>query len=800
MRFSEPGPRTKRCLRCLSAASSLVFVLVCFMPEDPLPYHRPVEDSWLQVLHFAFLSHLQFGREIICTFGPWGFLYGSDHPGTHVLSLLGWLALAIVFWVAGSRVARLAFENELPRWAWLIAVANLAGVRIYSSLGDMRLMSFPLLLLALHFLEEGGAGTVVRGALLVSLGLLSLVKFSAFIVITFIVLGLAIDTIWRRRRVPWSLLVFAGSILFFWLLAAQQLSLLGPYLRNSSEIASGYTEAMMTSSPHELEYVAAFLVSAAILIATLAFALWKRLRFFATVPLAAAGFALFTAFKHGFVRNDGHQAVSAMFLLLLALTGLAMVWPVVRPQQWLLKTGAFLPVIAALLYTVCSFDHVGLTPFPRVLAQTFKPKQWLAPVKSLFGSKSAKDQYRRYLAYYRDQFPLPPLKSDTDVYSFNQMALFANAISYRPRPIFQSYSAYTPRLAELNVAHLRSDDAPSTVVLDGFTIDDRYLMLDDGPSWPELLTRYDVQQVEIPFVVLTRSKVPRQFKLTLLRDVSIKFGEQLAVAPTPNTVVWAQIEIQYSAAGSLVATLFKPQELSFNTILRSGQQHIRRLVPEMARSGFILSPYVQGPPECAALASAQWPNLLTDNEVTAISIVPANDVLPIACYKNAIRIRLYRLDYPRQDSETIPGLKHALELIDIAQGASLFQPPELSEAARVLYFPDTGSVLAVPSKSALVLNRPEGTSHLRLGFGIHFPDGNRGTNAFTFHAFSINAQQKVSPLWSHHVDPADQSARASQQANIDIGQAVSRLVLETVPDGVITNQAIYPFWSDIHFE
>jgi hypothetical protein len=121
----------------------------------------------------------------------------------------------------------------------------------------------------------------------------------------------------------------------------------------------------------------------------------------------------------------------------------------------------------------------------------------------------------------------------------------------------------------------------------------------------------------------------------------------------------------------------------------------------------------------------------------------------------------------------------------------------------LLYFPDAGSVLAVPyNKSAILLNRPQGASHLRLGSGLHFPGGIRGTNAVTFRAFAINTQDKVSLLWSHHFDSAAISDdRSNQQAYVDLGdQEFTRIVLETVPDVAITNEAATPFWSEIHFE
>lgn len=797
MTFPEPSPRTKQILRCLGAVSSLLFVIACLVPAGRLHHYSVTEDSWMQVLHQSFLNHLQFGTDIAFTYGPWGFLYGSYHPKTHLISVLVWLALAVIFWWAGRRVAQLSLENDLARWTWLMALASLSGMAVHLNLVDVRLMVFPLLLMVLHFIDEGAFLKALQVSLLISLGLLSLVKFSSFIVSAVITLIIAVDTIWRHRRIPWGLAVFGGSILIFWLLAGQRLNSFLPYLVSSSQITSGYTEAMTISHSHEPAFVCGFLMTALTLGASVAFPLWKRLRFFAVLPLSAVAFAGFTAFKYGFVRDDEHQAIGAVLLLALSLFCFAMLWPAMRQQRWALRLGGFLPVIAACFFAALSFERFKLPPFPEALANTFKPEKWIAPAELFYNSSSLQDQYQRYLAYYRDQYPLPPLKGDVDVYSFNQIELFANGLSYRPRPIFQSYFAYTPHLAEWNAAYLRSDGAAQTVLLDGFTLDDRYPLLEDGPSWPELLTRYDVQEAEISFVVLTRSKTPRQFKLTPLQDVSVKFGEQLSLPPETNAVVWAKIEIERTPAGRLISTLLKPPVLSLLTTVRSGQQYTNRLVPEMARDGFILSPFVEDGASFAALASTPWPDRLIASEVTACSIVPAGTFPPIGCYKNAIRIRLYRLDYPRQDLEVAPGFNQTMELKDITQSASFFQQ------AQLLYVPDAGSALGVPCYSTILIKRPKGSTGLQLSFGLQLPEKKQITNGVTFCASVLNAQQKKgASLWSRHLNPALISTdRGKQQATVELGSnEISRILLQTIPDITVTNDAICPYWAEIHFE
>jgi hypothetical protein len=75
--LSAPSPQMKRVLRWLGGASSFLFVFSCLRPAELPERCNPIEDSWIQALHLAFVHHLQFGRDIVFTFGPWGFLYAG---------------------------------------------------------------------------------------------------------------------------------------------------------------------------------------------------------------------------------------------------------------------------------------------------------------------------------------------------------------------------------------------------------------------------------------------------------------------------------------------------------------------------------------------------------------------------------------------------------------------------------------------------------------------------------------------------------------------------------------------------
>ena len=786
----------QRVLRWLGLATSLLFALACLLPTEPPRRYTTIEDSWIQVLHLAFLKHLRFGRDIVFTFGPWGFLYGGYRPETHLISVLVWLGLAIIFWWSGWRVAQLSFQNDLARWVWLMAVTSLTGITVFLNI-DARLISFPLLLLLLHYLDEDGRMRGSRNALLVGIGLLSLVKFTILILSAGILLAIAVDTLWRKRRTPWDLAAFVGAILLFWLSAGQRWGSLGPYLRNSWEMTAGYTEAMMSTGPHEAEFVVGFVILALALGANVALATWKRLRSFGLLPLGAVGFTIFNIFKYGFVRDDGHEALAAAILLLVSLMCLTMTWPSARKQHWWLQACSFLPMIAVYVFAVFSFQRFEEPPFTEQWVETFGPLKWLAPIELLYNGGQLRRAYDQFLSGYREEFPLPPIDGDTDLYSWNQIELFANRLRYRPRPVFQSYSAYTPRLAELNAAHLRNENAAQTIVWDGFTMDGRYGSLEDGLSWPELLTRYDVRQVEVSFVVLSRSRIPRRYMLSPLRESTIKFGEPLSLPATGNGLVWAEIEVNRSPIGSLVSTLFKPPVLSLQTTLRSGQLRTNRFVPEMARSGFVLSPFVDGCPEFAALASAERPQRLTGDEVKSFSIIPEEKLRPVKCYRDSIRVRLYRLDFPKQDLAGVTGYNHVIALKDAADRAVWIQK------AQLLYLPQEGSVLGVPASSRMIFDRPKEARRLRIGFGMYVPEGTENSNGITFRVSGLAGQNQPLPLWSRRINPVLVPAdRGKQEAIVDLGGGgISSLFLETAPDTTAGADEIFrPYWFEIRFE
>jgi hypothetical protein len=377
-----------------------------------------------------------------------------------------------------------------------------------------------------------------------------------------------------------------------------------------------------------------------------------KYRRFGALPLIGLGFVLFLGFKHGFVRHDQHESEAVLVVLLIGLMGLAAAWPLLRGRSGRVALMGWLLGLIILTYASLSFGRCvpGKGLFARFV-ETLDPRVVLSPTKLFYAASDLKTAYEHRLAEIRDEYPLPELDGGVDVYPWDQAVIFAHGLRYAPRPVFQSYSAYTPALAEMNAAHLRSGRAADNLLFALRTLDGRYPSLDDGLSWPELLTRYDIQGATTAFVLVKKSATPREFHLVPLKDILIRFAEPVALPAASNGPVWAELEINKTPLGSLISALYKPPALVLAVSLRDGQRLYFRLVPGMTRGGFLLSPLISDNASFVALAT-QDGRSLTGAEVTSMTVFALTKSGSTACYQSPMRLRCYRLDYPP------PGIKN----------------------------------------------------------------------------------------------------------------------------------------------
>ncbi|HSY19044.1 MAG TPA: hypothetical protein VK815_11945 [Candidatus Acidoferrales bacterium] len=629
--------------RLAGVTLAVLYVFSRFVPAAAMSDYvvfDQVDNSWSMALHDAFVNRLQFGTDIVFTYGPWGFLARGYHPQTHLLSMIVWSLLALVFMSGAWQLARGVRASRLLAWLWVVLLAALATTPLGNDF-DNRLVLFLALPLLLHFYTERTAP--IKAALLVALGCLSLVKFTGLIEAAFVVALISADDIFRRHRFPWAVPLWAISVLCFWILAWQRLDGFGSYLVNSWQITCGYTEAMMLPGYSPPWSLPAFLALAAVLWLLASRLMWLQCRRWAFYPLAGVGMILFVTFKLGFVRGDFHELNASMSLVVMAALLLPLAWQ----ESKILKVSVVLTLVAAGLFASGIYHDWPVTKgLPVQLAGTFRLSNVLAPVADA-STGYTRTEYQREMSLIRVRIPLPPVNGGADLYSYDQVAIFANGLQYQPRPVIQSYSAYTPSLAQMNAAWLRSDRAATNLLFALQPLDHRFPSLDDGLSWPELLTRYAVNaetERGYDYLLLQRTATPRSYRLVELPDMSASLGESVTVPVVTNGLLWAELEFKKTPAGKIIAAAYKPEVLTMTVKFRDRPPATYRIIPGMTQAGFLLSPVVADNKSFAALFKSDWPAELAHREVQSLVVAPVTASGASLCYDSIYQLRFYRLE------------------------------------------------------------------------------------------------------------------------------------------------------------
>ncbi|WP_186090870.1 hypothetical protein [Burkholderia gladioli] len=592
------------------AVLALAAVILPWLPAMP---GEGLDPSWMAALNQALAQGLVFGRDIVFTLGPYaGVFTRVFHPATDGLVLV-----ASTVFLLGYASATLALTRGAGSVLPLLLALMIAGALSR----DVLLLGYPLLVSAAWYrhcraldgAREPGAGwrTLLAALLMFApFGLLPLVKGSMLPACAAAVL-LCVLLLASRRAWGVALVMLLGpplAAVALWQAAGQPPAALGPYLHSLVAMISGYEEGMALDGP--AIDLALYLLPALALLAAIALRRGEAFTLRAFLLLSFAAF-LFLCFKGGFVRHDDHALIAASAI---AFAGL--VFALAAPS-W---SGAGMAVLGAVAGWAIALHYTEATP-ARYAMNVARTALGVSEGIALRARGDALAQaYQARLAALRREHEVPLMKGSSDIYSFWQSDLLAAGNAWNPRPVIQSYAAYSPMLAGLNAAHLAGARAPDTVLMRVTPIDGKYPTLDDGPSWPVLMRDYRPVAFRDNFLYLAHAPAPARAQAPVLAADAM-LGAPVTVPDSAVPLV-ASLAIEPSLTGRLRAFVLKPAALRIRVTLRDGSEHDYKLVSGMARAGFVLSPLVRNSTEFALMYGA--PGTLRSQEVTRFTVEAAD--------------------------------------------------------------------------------------------------------------------------------------------------------------------------------
>ncbi|MBU3624384.1 hypothetical protein [Polynucleobacter sp. AP-Latsch-80-C2] len=609
---------------------TVLFVFIPFKPGMPSDAN-PLDPSWILGVNYAVSKGWVFGRDFMFTFGPFASIYSKGYyPATDDLMMFGAAYLAILYMGAALYLAR--------ECVWYVVAILVAATLFLSISPDALLLSYALLVAIFTFktapvvlktTTEKNQLTIFTAILFSAFGLYPLIKGTLF-VLYFIVAFCSIAILFYYKKWLTGVAVFIAilmSTFFFWGYSGQSLVNLPGYFLSMSEIISGYSEAMMISG--DISEIFAYLLVSLVLLVTISkIDSSKVLRLYLGCVYLIY---LFISFKSGFVRHDAHALISANALLYASLL-LVLVAPIQN-----LKLSTVASMICAFFI---GFHYLTLTGAITYLTNTYE--DGLVGLVTRYQTEDRYTlEYEHSLTQIKSRSGFPDLHGSVDSIPINQAKLISNGYDWQPRPIFQSYAAYNPALATRNYNYLLGSNAPENIIFQVSTIDDRYPSLDDGLSWQILLSNYHPIKEIDDFIFLKRNKGINAVDSRRLLLVGEYVIGKKVIPPKNNGLVYMQLDIEPTLSGRLLNIFFKSSELRMMVYLKSGAVRNYRIIPSMAKTGFILSPLIENSVEFSSLFLD--PKILAPNEVESFAIYPENKAW---AWKQAFKIQFSEFNFP----------------------------------------------------------------------------------------------------------------------------------------------------------
>ncbi len=610
--------------------------MLSFVTFPPAPPDNDVDSSLSAVLNYAHDQGIQFGPELVLTYGPLGFLmffYFSPHAAglRMAVDVALCLSTAIGLCLVAGRLR--------PLWRWALLLLFFWIAPNVPTRADL-VLNIGLLCWGTLCLLESSPRLPVYALLFTGLAVFSaLAKVSFLFVSTLSVLLIACGLALRGR---WRLAagMVAGFVTGFvagWAGSGQAFGHLGAFLTNGLAIVDAYNGALGWEGLDLLRVIGLLLAPLAlamVILRTLAASgSGEKLGTASRVLLLTWLMLLsFTVWKYGCVRS-GREVFFLGFIAVLALVLEGLPCQRRVAQRW--ARGLAVGTCGLSLITMQVFCF---SVWPRSLKEPFRAfgrnLVWLLhPAEYQRQNVAAIEAKRReaQLPHCRELVG----RANVDVFGQCQAYALHNDLNYRPRPVFQSYVACSRFLMQLNEQFYHSRAAPEYVLFRLFALDRKFPPLEDAPLLRTLLANYQPLTTEGPFILLKRATAEPPVT-SLVREGTVRASEAIDLRGFGGTDLWLEVSLEPTLLGRLRQILYRPPTVRLAAWHEpGGKLMVRNRAPaQMLAAGFLASPLL--------LNNEDVLNLYADRAIKrpgacSVELLPGEQ-----CYwQDTIRYRIY---------------------------------------------------------------------------------------------------------------------------------------------------------------
>jgi hypothetical protein len=626
--------RWKRKLQIGAAALGVLVAWVLLLDLSKAPLLPQLEPSWIAGITFAAAGKLQFGRDIIYTYGPFGHLaFSSYSPALFTLDLL------LEVFLKGTYVAVVCLlSRRLPtiHRACFLFVAFILAVLSYQTL-----YIFLLVCAAWILIQRSRTNDVLLFPVLLFVSIAALIKIT-FFWFALLVLATALVTCVIQRRFVRAivvLIVSSGSLCAAWIVAGQSLVHFPDFVRTAAEVTSGYSKTMSLPCPGPV--LTGGLAVSVLMLTQLAVLLLPQRRQVVTRSITCVlGAGLFLAWKLGFSRADAHTTEFFYYTALLAVAT-PLFYGEARKRNALINSAIPLAVVVLSIFMLLSRDPGIGSDLTNILLGRGQSN-----LNKLLHPSAEAAKWQAADLQNSQAFALPRIKqavgqAPVDVFGYEQAIAILNGLNYRPIPTLQTYTDYTPALALTNAAFYRSKRAPEYVILKLQPIDNRLPTINCAEVLVRLLQDYAPLFAERGYLLLKRQKTserPLSADLRPLAMGEVKIGEAL---PVPKGMIWCELQLKETFAGRLLGFLYHSPEVYLEIASADGEVTQRRILPALAGNGFLVNPIPTSESDFVQAATGHSPPNATTQSIKVVHN-PAIGRL----FKSTVKYRFSEISLP----------------------------------------------------------------------------------------------------------------------------------------------------------
>lgn len=606
-----------------------------------------IDSSWAWSLNYFFENSYIFGRDVVFTYGPLGWLLYSSGKTVDITCCFWVVMIFITAYVLYESLIKTALKNH--HW-FKFSIFTLTFLYAFfcnkCSPEYFILYLYCLTVLTFVFIRSSKLLLVIASLLLITSFFM---KFSLVIQIisfaTTLTMSLLIFKNKHYKIMFWHIfLSFTLCCVIFLVFYSHSINNLLHYLIGSINQAVGYNWAMSIGEGHRYTRFLSISIFYLLLIVIISLFYIKDKHNFPLILSILS--VLFFIYKHGFVRGDAH--VYIFFNAIVPFLGLFLFFSRDSKQSLPLTLNiGYLSIIKRNFIDCIIFVMIVVSV---ILLRHFNSlddinKSLNYKLSNYFGYiEHVKNQKTSHNADLPQSFIEKIKNKPVSIYPIDLLYARNQKINFVPLYAVQAYSGYTTWLDEKSSEKFSIKNGPEYVILNRDTIDNRFPYIEMPITYLTFLKNYFIDYYDSTkdLFLLKKRREPFFSDKTIVYEKTEKFiiSDPIKINDISNNLM-LKINVKYSLWGRFVNFIYKTPSIEMVLTYDDGTKVQKRVILQNLANGFIVSSIPNSSLDLIEIFS----NNLTQKHVISIQFVGQG----LTLFSNIASVDFYTVERPRQD-------------------------------------------------------------------------------------------------------------------------------------------------------